>query len=209
MKNRIIYLLGFASGPTSRKAHFFAERLRNCNRTLETPDLTAGDFERLTIDSQLNVLEQLLRSEPATLIGSSLGGYLAALYASRHPEINRLVLLAPAFGFTNHWKQTLSREALDRWRTDGTLSVYHYGEQRMRQLGYGIVEESECWPAEPASQHATHIFHGLQDTVVPAEMSRAYAVRNPHVNLTLVNSDHELTSALDEIWEGCRTELLI
>ena len=28
-----------------------------------------------------------------------MGGYLAALYASRHPEIDRMVLLAPAFGF--------------------------------------------------------------------------------------------------------------
>jgi len=27
------------------------------------------------------------------------GGYLAALYAARHPEVERLVLMAPAFGF--------------------------------------------------------------------------------------------------------------
>ncbi len=192
----------------SRKARFFHDRLFALGRVLETPDLAAGDFEHLTIGKQLKTVEDLLSNEPATLIGSSLGGFLAALYASRHPEIESLVLLAPAFGFTNHWKKTLDQQALETWRNTGTLTVYHHGEQRMRQLGYGIVEESEQWPAAPASPHPAHIFHGLRDTVVPVEVSLAYVAQNPHVRLTLVESDHELTSALDEIWAGCRADLL-
>lgn len=208
MTNRLIYLHGFASGPQSRKARFFHERLSAHGHILETPDLAAGDFEHLTIGKQLKLVEELLSNQPATLIGSSLGGYLAALYASRHPEVRRLVLLAPAFGFTHHWKDTLSQKALDNWRNTGVLPVYHYGEQRMRQLDYGIVEESEHWPAAPVSPHPAHIFHGLRDTVVPASVSQSYVALSRHVRLTLVDSDHELTSALEEIWASCRGELL-
>ncbi len=208
MANRIVYLHGFASGPTSRKARFFAERLSEIGRPLEAPDLTEGNFERVTISSQLNLLERRLAGEPATLIGSSLGGYMAALYASRHPEITRLILLAPAFGFTNYWQRSLTAEDLKQWRSTGFLTVYHHGEREMRRLGYGIVEDGPHWPEAPAFSQPAHIFHGVNDIVVPASLSEAYAAQHPHVKLTLLNSDHELTGALDDIWAGCAQELL-
>ena len=50
--------------------------------------------------------EKLAKGEPLVLMGSSLGGYLAALYAARHPSsVDRLILLAPAFRFS----RTLAR----------------------------------------------------------------------------------------------------
>jgi len=197
---RFIYLHGFASGAQSRKARFFGERMRETGRLLETPDLAGGDFENLTVGGQLQVLTKLLGGERATLIGSSLGGYLAALYAARHEEVERLVLLAPAFGFAQRWREMVGIEALERWRTTGSLAIYHYSEQRMRNLGYGIVEESERWEPEPTFQQPAIIFHGLLDTVVPPAISREYVRANPHVGLRLVDSDHELGSALEQIW---------
>src|SRR5579883_715627 len=100
---RVIYLHGFASGPSSKKARFFAERIPH----LEVPDLARGDFEHLTITGQLEVIRDLAKGEPVHLIGSSLGGYLAALYASRHPEVQKLVLMAPAFEFKSRWEERL------------------------------------------------------------------------------------------------------
>src|SRR6202030_3969199 len=96
---RILYLHGFASGPASKKAAFFADRLP----ALEVPDLAASDFEHLAITAQLRVIEEAAAGEPVSLIGSSMGGYLAALYASRHREVSRVVLLAPAFAFARRW----------------------------------------------------------------------------------------------------------
>jgi pimeloyl-ACP methyl ester carboxylesterase len=87
MTRRILYLHGFASGPNSKKASFFREQLGAAGTSLEVPDLTEGNFEQLTITSQLKVLEQLAGGDPVSLIGSSMGGYVAALYASRHPEV--------------------------------------------------------------------------------------------------------------------------
>lgn len=207
MYGRFVYFHGFASGPKSRKALFFKERLAAVNRTLETPDLAAGDFENLTIAGQLSVAERLLDGEPCTLIGSSLGGYLAALYASRHPETQRLILLAPAFHFAQTWQAALGNEKLEEWRNTGARSFYHYGEGQMRPLAYRFVEESRAWDPAPAFPQPCHIFHGLQDTVVSPQLSRDYVAEHPHVQLTEVASDHELTGALEQIWAVCALEL--
>ncbi len=105
--SRIIYLHGFASGPSSKKARFFSQQFAQLGMGLEIPDLAQGDFARLTISGQLGVIERVSRGEPVSLIGSSMGGYLAALYAARHPEVEKLVLLAPAFSFLTRWPETL------------------------------------------------------------------------------------------------------
>ena len=205
MAGRFVYLHGFASGPGSRKAQFFRDRISAEGYRMEIPDLSAGDFEHLTIGGQLRIVEELLRGEPATLIGSSMGGYLAALYGARHPETERLLLLAPAFRFAQHWQETLGAETLAKWQQTGLLPVYHYAAGGHRNLSYGIVEESRNWEPEPEFGQPAHIFHGTRDTVVPPEFSKAYVARHPHVELTLIDSDHELTDALDAIWLAWRS----
>src|SRR4051794_14055045 len=107
----LIYLHGFASGPQSSKAQFFRRRFEEIGVKMRIPDLTEGDFERLTIGGQLRVIESLAQGEPVSLMGSSMGGYLAALYAARHPEVGRIVLLAPAFGFARRWPLRLGDAA--------------------------------------------------------------------------------------------------
>ena len=54
------------------------------------------------------MVDQAVNGEPVILMGSSLGGYLAALYAARHANVERLVLLAPAFNFPTRWRQRFS-----------------------------------------------------------------------------------------------------
>src|SRR5260370_37586358 len=98
------------------------------------------------------------------LVGSSMGGYLAALYAAQHPEVARLVLLAPAFGFARSWAAAPEAEA---WRKTGFLDVYHYGEKRTRRLGYHLIEDALGYGDFHAFQQPALICHGLHDTVVP------------------------------------------
>jgi predicted esterase YcpF (UPF0227 family) len=109
--SRIVYLHGFASGPSSKKARFFRERFAELGIGLEVPDLAEGKFEQLTITGQLQVIERTCRGEAVSLIGSSMGGYLAALYAAGHAEVERLVLMAPAFSFPTRWPETLVGDA--------------------------------------------------------------------------------------------------
>src|SRR5271154_694422 len=121
---RILYLHGFASGPASKKARYFSQRLAECGVTLEVPDLAEGDFENLTVTRQLSVVERVCAKQPVFLMGSSLGGYLAALYAARHPEVEKLVLLAPAFSFVTRWPEGLGESKMEEWKHTGSMQVF-------------------------------------------------------------------------------------
>jgi len=152
-----------------------------------------GDFEHLTISRQLNALEDTIRQRPAYIIGSSMGGYLAALYAAAHPEVVRLVLLAPAFGFAERWNQKM------RGSKPAYLDIFHYGENRVRRVHYGLIGDALGYPAVPGFTQPAWIFHGTKDDVVPVETSRAFAAEHPNVRLSELDSDHELLDVLDHI----------
>jgi pimeloyl-ACP methyl ester carboxylesterase len=204
---RYIYLHGFASGPDSSKATYFRRRFAEQGVELHAPDLAGGDFEHLTVTGQLRVIDALAKGEPVALIGSSMGGYLAALYASAHPEVERVVLLAPAFDFLRRWPERLGPQGAE-WERTGTMQVYHYADACYRPLGYGLVEDSRNYPGEPSFTQPALIFHGTRDDVVPAECSVAFAARHPNARLRLLDSDHQLTDAADAIWSDARPFLL-
>jgi hypothetical protein len=199
---RVLYLHGFASSPQSRKARFFAEKLSERGFPVEIPDLAGGDFEHLTISRQLLEVEKAARNEPVVLIGSSLGGYLAALYAVRHPEAARVILLAPAFAFHRLWTTELGKERLDSWREKGSVLVFHYGEGREVPLAFDLMEDAARFEPFPDFEQPGLIFHGIKDTVVPLRLSEEFTTSHPNVKLVGLNSGHELTDVLEEIWRA-------
>jgi len=198
---RTIYLHGFASGPASKKATFFRQHIP----TLEIPDLSAGDFEHLSITGQIGVIDELAAGEPVALIGSSMGGYLAALYAAQQVNVAKLVLLAPAFGFARSWAAAPEAES---WRKTGFLDVYHYGDKRKRRLGYQLIEDAMRYDDFPDFRQPALIFHGIHDTVVPPGLSSQFAGAHPNARLRLLDSDHELLNVLDSIWREAGPFLL-
>jgi len=190
---RTLYLHGFASGPASKKATFFRHRIPS----LEIPDLSAGDFEHLSITRQMVVIDELAAGGPVALVGSSMGGYLAALYAAGHPEVARLVLLAPAFAFARSWAAAPEAES---WRKPGFLDVYHYGGRRKRRLSSHLIEDALSYEDFPDFRQPALIFHGIHDAVVPPGLSSQFAATHPNARLRLLDSDHELLNVLDSIW---------
>ncbi|MBV8705953.1 MAG: alpha/beta fold hydrolase [Acidobacteriaceae bacterium] len=198
---RVLYLHGFASGAKSRKASFFVDKLSSFNIPIQVPDLSQGDFEHLTITSQLEVIHRVIGSEPVVLIGSSLGGYLAALCAARYRQVTKLVLLAPAFGLYHLWVKQLGPERIKRWQEEGSLSVFHYAEGKERAIRYQLLEDSRQYSPFPDFGQPALIFHGNQDDTVPVDTSIEFAGAHPNVELVRINSGHELTDALDAIWQ--------
>ena len=196
---RFIYLHGFASGPQSRKAQAFHGALASRGIRLEIPDLAMGDFEHLTISGQLRVIEKLLGGEPCRITGSSMGGYLAALYAASHPEVERLVLLAPAFGFVARWREMQGPAGIAGWRDTGWLDVLHYGDRAIRRVHYGLIEDAADYPGFPDFRQAALIFHGVNDSVVRVGLSREFAGSHANACLRELDSDHELLDVLDGI----------
>jgi pimeloyl-ACP methyl ester carboxylesterase len=194
-----VYLHGFASGPGSTKAARFSALFRDAGIQLLIPDLSAGNFENLTLTGQLGVLQRTIEASPARLIGSSLGGYLAALFAAGHPQVDRVVLLAPAFGFRQLWPRTLGAERFAEWKRTGYLETYHYGEQRMRRVSYRLCEDAEQYPVFPHVTQAALVFHGSKDEVIPPAYSHQFADGRPNVQLRILDSGHELLEGLEEI----------
>lgn len=158
---------------------------------LEIPAMDEGDFEHLTISGQLGVLESLIGGEPVRLTGSSMGGYLAALYASKYGNVDRLVMMAPAFGFAQRWKEKVIEGA--------DLEVFHYGDKVNRRVHYGLIADSVQYPANPDFSRPALIFHGVHDDVVPVGCSRDFAASHPSVRLVELKSDHELLDVLPRI----------
>jgi len=195
---RVVYLHGFASSPNSSKAQFFRRKFAERGIQMEIPILDEGKFEELTISGQLAVIERAVGDQSAILMGSSLGGYLAALYTARHQsQIERLVLLAPAFQFARRWQE---RYPPEEWKRHGSLKIFHYGDARERELGYQFAEDATHYEDEPEFPQPALILHGTRDNVVPASISSAYASARPNIKLVLLESGHELTDVLEPMW---------
>ncbi len=205
---RFVYLHGFASSPKSRKAEFFAEHFRRLGIPLEVPDLAEGDFERLTLSRQLRLLENITGEAPAILIGSSLGGYLAALHAARNPQVSKVVLMAPAFDFYNLWAQELGPVRLAKWERTGRLEVYHYGANRELPLSYEFLADAAQFEPFPQLDQPALLFHGDADRVVPVAKSIEFERRNTQAKLVRLKSGHELTDVLENIWDGALSFLI-
>ena len=196
---KYIYLHGFASSPDSAKARYIRDRFLEKQIALSVPDLNQNNFSDLTLTRQINQVSQEFSDGPVTLIGSSLGGLTAAWLGEKYPQIERLVLLAPAFDFLFHYLARLGPEAVQNWQESGFLSVYHYAEKRSLPLSYQFVLDSQNY-----SDHAlrrsipTLILHGQQDEVIPLTASQQYAQSRSWVELIELDSDHGLGDALRE-----------
>lgn len=200
----LAYFHGFASGPASTKAQLVRARLAELGHELLVPDL-APDFTRQTITSQLAVVEHLLDGRPAILMGSSLGGYLAALVGARHPErVRALVLLAPAFGFAPRWEAQLGSDVMAHWRRHGVMPVMHYGREREELLSVDLLDDARRHPDEPDPAAPALVVAGRFDDAVPLASVEAFAARRPQRELVVYDAGHQLTEVLDPMWERIR-----
>jgi uncharacterized protein len=196
------YLHGFASGPKSSKALILRDRLHAQGITLTIPDFNQPNFRELTLTRQLQQVEALFsKDKPVTLIGSSFGGATAAWLAQRNPQVQNLVLLAPAFGFATYHRSVLTPDQITRWRSDEPLSVYHYAQQKELLLDYKFVEDLQQYDESELTRSVnTTIIHGIHDTVIPVQSSRDYVRDRPWCSLIEVESEHGLDNAIDQIW---------
>ena len=198
---KYIYLHGFASSPNSAKARYIRDRFLEKQIALSVPDLNQNNFSDLTLTRQINQVSQEFSDGPVTLIGSSLGGLTAAWLGEKYPQIERLILLAPAFGFLSHYLARLGPEAVQNWQESGFISVYHYAEKRSLPLSYQFILDSENYSDHSLRRSIpTLILHGQQDEVIPLTASQKYAQSRSWVELIELDSDHGLGNALPKIW---------
>jgi uncharacterized protein len=202
-----IYLHGFSSGPGSTKAIYIQKCFANIGIDLLVPDLNQGDFTHLTVTRQIEQVVNLFPKdgEPVTLIGSSLGGWISAIVAQDRPQVERLVLLAPAFDFLHHWLPKIGDRQLNSWQNTGYLSIYHHALKDVSPLHYNFLLDARKYPLAAIDRRLrTLIIHGINDDVIPISASRDFVRARPWVELLEWESDHQLTDAIDCIWQEVR-----
>jgi len=214
----VLYLHGFASSPESSKAQFFAERFAAHDVTFVCLDFNLPDFPTLTVSRMLQQLEKRIAALPpgdVSLIGSSLGGFVAVEGAARHGSqprhpIARLILLAPAVELEwERWSE-VGPGGTDRWRETGHVEVFHYARSRTERLKFGFYEDAERY--HPGSRRLSQpmlIFQGRQDESVSPAIVERFARAQPCATLHMVDDGHQLKNSLAFIWQETKRFLLL
>lgn len=138
-----------------------------------------------------------------TIVGNSLGGWIAWLMAQEHEQVERLILIAPAFNMMGVRANTISPERRHDWHSAGWMPWDDDPLHREWPLSWKWVEESESYWASSFDRMRrvrTSILHGSGDTVILPGGSREFVDllrrRDPSypVELHLIAGDHRLSA---------------
>lgn len=156
---QLVFLHGLDSSPQGTKARLIRKKYPDCVIPSLQPD----------IDDRLKIVEKELDGS-AVIVGSSLGGLTAVMFAMKYPQrIKALVLLAPAVG--------CSDEGLFLSEQKSVLDSLYIPE--------GIP---------------TTIIAGLKDDVIPLAAIHALIERSPDpksITLHAVDDGHDLHQSLE------------
>jgi alpha-beta hydrolase superfamily lysophospholipase len=204
----VVYVHGFASSRRGEKALYFGERFVARGDAFLTFDLrghgeSSGTMAELTVTRALADVETIFawareRCARLVVVGSSLGGHLAAWAAARNSDaIAANLLIAPAFAFYENRVRDLGPEGAARLREDGYAIVRN--EWVTTTIGRELVEDAVGYGMDrllPIYRTATLILHGTEDTTVPLAGSVDFVRRSAARPLELVaiaGGDHRLT----------------
>lgn len=199
-----VYLHGFASSAGSAKGVFLRDAFAPLGIEVALPELNVPTFETMTYSTILTELDRLDRERrPAAwrVVGSSMGGYLAARWAELRPDrVERLALLCPGFDLEARWPKYVGEAGMRAWESRGFLDVADHAEAR-RKLHWGFVEDAREHPAYPDVPHATLVIHGTRDDVVPVDFSRRWVGGRATARLIEVDDDHRLIASRPRIFD--------
>jgi len=207
----VVYLHGFASSGHSGKAAYLGERLRARGIDFQAPDLNLPDFSTLTVTRMLEQTRALIdkATAPVTVIGSSLGGFVAVNAAVKWPAlVGRLVLMAPALDFGDDGLKGPGGADIAAWKAAGQLNVFHFAYGRMMPVHYELYADARRYNAMDADlKMPILVFQGRRDTAVDPATVEAWSRRRPNVELHMLDDDHQLAASLPYIWNRLAAEL--
>ena len=208
---QILFITGFLSKRWGNKSKALAQWCQERGWGFCCYDVRGfGDSEGQFIDYTLSdwmadartVLDSIETSPPVTIVGNSLGSWIAWLVAQEFPVVEELILIAPAFNMMGERAKTISKERLHDWHTAGWMPWDDDPMHKDWPLSWKWVEESEQYWAKTFDvirQVKTTILHGQDDIVIPPEGSRDFAKelvrRYPSYpfELKLIPGDHRLS----------------
>jgi pimeloyl-ACP methyl ester carboxylesterase len=209
---QLLFITGFLSKRWGNKSMALADvcRQRNwgfCCFDFRGNGESEGAFTDYTLCDWLEdarcVTNMLANSSPLTLIGSSLGGWLAWILGQEFPQVKQLVLLAPAFNMMGKRAQDIPPARRQQWEATGWMPWDDDALHRDFPLSWKWVAESEAlWVRrfDPLRKVPTCIVHGLQDVVIPPkgswEFTEHLLTKDPQypIELLFKTGDHRFSS---------------
>ena len=212
----VVWFGGFRSDMRANKAEALDDWARDAGRAFVRFDYSGhgesgGLFTDGTVGRWLEEGRAVLQAfapEPAILVGSSMGAWIATLAALRQREVGTapagLVLLAPAIDFTERlmWA-SFPAEARDAIERDGVYLRPSLYSDEPYPITAGLIREGRRHllldgPIAPGCP--VHVLQGMRDPDVPWEHAMRLGERLPgeDVQLTLVkDGDHRLSRPED------------
>lgn len=209
---QILFITGFLSKRWGNKSKSLAQWCEEKGWGFCCYDVRGfGDSEGRFTDYTLSdwiadaraVLDHIQSGPPITIVGNSLGGWIAWLMAQEFSTVEELILIAPAFNMMGVRARTISPERCHNWNTVGWMPWDDDPLHKDWLLSWTWVEESEAlWKSnfDRLRRAKTTILHGLQDTVIlpngSSEFVEQLLARDPAypVELDLIPGDHRLSS---------------
>ncbi len=209
---QLLFVTGFLSKRWGTKSKALAELCREQNWGFCCFDFrgngdSEGAFRDYTLSDWLDdarrVLQLIADGPPLTIIGSSLGGWLAWILGQAFTHVHHLVLLAPAFNMMGKRAQEISSSRQEEWETTGWMPWADDALHLDFPLSWKWVEESEAlWDQRFHSLRPvpTTILHGLQDDVILPQGSWKFTEEllkvDPQfpIELLLKTGDHRFSS---------------
>lgn len=161
---------------------------------------SSGKFEDITYSGEVDDLRAayaLLQSQdPAkiAILGSSMGGSVALLFAAEEPEIAALVTVAAPIHPEQFPARTLTARQMEQWRDRG-FTLYH--GQKLNVSLLHDLEKIRILEAAPRITCPVLIIHGSADEVVPVKEAHELdgCLRTEKQMLILQGGDHRLSDA--------------
>jgi pimeloyl-ACP methyl ester carboxylesterase len=221
LKTGVVVLLHSASGVSETKLmETFAEnfRLRGFNvvrfNAFNGLGDSGGDIGNFLTSTYREDLESVILwaqtqtwwQHPFILGGHSVGGLVAALYASEHQdEVDELVLLAPTVSGESYEKALATHEpdTLDVWKTAGARDIMHPLTKEVRRLSFDFVEDLRQFNLLNCAQKITMptvVLSGTSDTTAPLEEGKLLCDSiGKHATLLPLTHVHHTPTTHEEI----------
>ena len=209
---QILFITGFLSKRWGNKSKALAQWCEEkgwgfCCYDVRGFGESQGTFTDYTLSNWLEdarlVLETLKGGPPITIVGNSLGGWIAWLMALEFEQVERLVLIAPAFNMMGLRAQSIPTVRRQAWHTAGWMPWDDDPLHKDWPLSWKWVEESEAYwnkSFDRLRPVSTAILHGQEDSVILPQGSSQFVERlrslapSFPVELHLVPGDHRLSS---------------
>ena len=167
----IYYIHGYLSGPDSTKGSLLKKKLRV--KPIKYRDCEPEDL--VISECLIQIKEEIKNDENAILIGSSLGGLLAAKTALENSNVKNLILLNPA------------------------IVPPDFNIKKIRDMPQRILrdmQDKRLFTEKIKSN--IFIIIGTRDDVVPNEWVIEFAMAQS-ATIKLLNDDHSLTQNLHRL----------